>query len=96
MRSSGFPDGRRIAFVSWVWPNCAAPRRRPHRHKEWSARKETGYATSEAQYRYWDRNLPMGRVAHLHVLDVETGRTTDLFEGQLVRADPGRPGCELV
>ena len=26
--------------------------------------------TSEAQYRFWDHNLPMGRVAHLHVLDV--------------------------
>ena len=23
-------------------------------------RKETGYATSEAQYRHWDRNLPQG------------------------------------
>ena len=66
---------------------AAAPRRRPRRHKEWSERKETGYATSEAQYRYWDRNLPMGRVAHLHVLDVASGRITDLFEGTRARAD---------
>ena len=32
-------------------------------HKAFKERKETGYATSEAQYRYWDHNLPMGRVA---------------------------------
>ena len=33
----------------------------------------------------------MGRVAHLHVLDVQTGRVRDLFEGSdhaLTRADP--------
>jgi len=23
-----FPDGKRIAFISWVWPTCAAKRRR--------------------------------------------------------------------
>ena len=50
-----------------------------------------GYATTEAQYRFWDHNLPMGRVAHLHVLDVASGRIVDLFEGtayELQRMDP--------
>jgi len=94
-----FPDGRRIAFVAWVWPELHGAKAQARRHKEWSERKESGYATSEAQYRYWDRNLPMGRVAHLHVLDVATGRTTDLFEGsafELTRADPDANAFDIA
>ena len=94
-----FPDGKRIAFVAWVWPELRGAKAQAHRHKAWRERKETGYATSEAQYRYWDRNLPMGRVAHLHVLDVETGRSTDLFEGsayELTRADPDANAFDIA
>ena len=86
-----FPDGKRIAFVSWVWPELEGTKAQSKRHKEWKERKETGYVTSEAQYRFWDRNLPMGRAAHLHVLDVASGRIVDLFEGkgtELPRMDP--------
>jgi dipeptidyl aminopeptidase/acylaminoacyl peptidase len=93
------PDGRRLVFVSWVWPELKGNKAQTRRHKEWSERKETGYVTSESQYRHWDRNLPMGRVPHLHVLElgregtsVGTGKVRDLFEGshfELSRADPG-------
>jgi len=86
-----FPDGKRIAFVAWVWPELNGARAQVKRHKEFQARKETGYATSETVYRYWDHNLPMERVPHLHVLDIETGRVTDLFEGsslELTRSEP--------
>ncbi len=86
-----FPDGRRIAFVSWVWPELKGAKAQAKRLKEWKARKETGYATSEAQYRYWDHFVPQGRVAHLHVIDVQSGKAKDLFEGtgfELERADP--------
>jgi dipeptidyl aminopeptidase/acylaminoacyl peptidase len=86
-----FPDGRRIAFVAWVWPGLRGARAQHKRMKAWRDRKETGYATSEAQYRYWDHQIPMGRVAHLHVLDMASGRIVDLFEGtalELTRADP--------
>jgi dipeptidyl aminopeptidase/acylaminoacyl peptidase len=86
-----FPDGRRIAFVSWVWPELKGTRAQARRWKEQHERKETGYATSQAQYRYWDHFLPMGRVPHLHVMDVATGRVSDLFEDgafELTRTDP--------
>ncbi len=86
-----FPDGRRIAFVSWVWPDARGSAAQARRHKDFKARKETGYATSEAQYRYWDHSLPMGRVAHLHVLDTANGKVRDLFEGtryELSRSEP--------
>ncbi len=85
-----FPDGKRIAFISWVWPGEKGGKAQAKRHKEFKDRKETGYVTSEAQYRFWDHNLPMGRVPHLHVLDVASGRVRDLFEGtdfELPRSD---------
>jgi dipeptidyl aminopeptidase/acylaminoacyl peptidase len=86
------PDGRRIAFISWVWPDAKGAKAQAKRHKAFTDRKESAYVTSEAQYRHFDRGLPMGRVPHLLVLDLESGRVTDLFEGtdyELPRADPG-------
>ncbi len=85
------PDGRRIAFVSWVWPELRGHRAQARRFKAFQERKETAYVTSEAQYRYWDHHVPMGRVAHLHLLDLASGRVVDLFEGtpyELSRAEP--------
>jgi dipeptidyl aminopeptidase/acylaminoacyl peptidase len=86
------PDGRRIVFVSWVWPGVKGSLAQNHRHKEFTARKESAYVTSEAQYRHFDRNLPMGRVAHLLLLDLASGRITDLFAGtgyELPRVEAG-------
>jgi dipeptidyl aminopeptidase/acylaminoacyl peptidase len=90
-----FPDGRRLAFVSWVWPELKGEKAQAKKHKEFKERKESGYVTSEAQYRFWDHHVPMGRVAHLHLLtlgkDGEAGSVRDLFEGtpyELTRTDP--------
>ena len=88
-----FPDGKRIAFVSWVWPELRGPKAQDKAHKAFKERKESGYATSQAQYRHWDSNLPMGRVPHLLVMDLASGRVRDLFEGtafELARAEPDR------
>ena len=92
------PDGRRIVFAAWVWPDVKGSAAQARRHKEFTERKETGYATSEAFYRFWDSNLPMGRVLHLHLLDVDSGRVSDLFEGtayELPRQDPGRDAFDV-
>ncbi len=86
------PDGKRIVFMSWVWPDALGASAQAKRHKAFIERKESAYITSEAQYRHFDRGLPMGRVPHLLVLDLETGAVADLFEGtgyELPRADPG-------
>jgi dipeptidyl aminopeptidase/acylaminoacyl peptidase len=86
-------DGRRVALISWVWPDVSGARAQAKAHQAFKDRKETGYVTSEAQYRFWDRNLPMGRVPHLHVIDT-TARSPlprDLFEGtefELTRSHP--------
>ncbi len=86
------PDGRRIAFTAWVWPGEKGAAAQARRHKAFKERKETGYVTSEAYYRFWDHGVPMGRALHLLLLDTKTGRVTDLFEGtalELPRHDGG-------
>ncbi len=89
------PDGRRLVLLSWVWPGLKGSKAQAQAHKDWKARKETGYATSQAQYRHWDQNLPQDRVPHLHLLELgrdgAPGKLRDLFEGtpyELNRADP--------
>jgi dipeptidyl aminopeptidase/acylaminoacyl peptidase len=89
------PSGRQLVFSSWVWPELKGTAAQAKKHKEFKARKETGYVTSEAQYRFWDHNVPMGRVAHLHLLtlgqDGAEGSVRDLFEGtpyELTRTSP--------
>ena len=93
-----FPDGKRIAFVAWVWPELKGTRAQAKKYKAFKERKATGYVTSEAQYRFWDENLPMGRVPHLHVLDLASGHITDLFEGtgyEIPRVGPGADGFDI-
>ena len=75
------PDGRHIVFAAWVWPGLQGAATQNKAHKNWAERKETGYATSEALYRYWDHFIPQGRVLHLLRLDTATGTVVDLFEG---------------
>ena len=89
------PDGRRLVFISWVFPQLKGTKAQAKAHREFKERKETGYVTSEAMYRYWDHNLPMGRVPHLHLLEIDAdggaGAVRDLFEGtfyELARAEP--------
>jgi dipeptidyl aminopeptidase/acylaminoacyl peptidase len=75
------PDGKGIVFSAWVWPGLKGAAAQAKAHQAQQDRKDSGYATSEAFYRYWDRNLPQGRVLHLLLLDLASGRCTDLFEG---------------
>ena len=69
-----------FAAVWWAWMTFT-----------WFA---SAYDTDDAHYRYWDHLHPMGRVLHLHRLDLKAdgpGRATDLFEGlpyELPRDEP--------
>ena len=89
------PDAKRLAFVSWVWPDAKGGKAQAARLKDWKDRKESAYVTEEAQYRYWDHHIPQDRVAHLHLLtlgaDEASAKVVDLFEGtpyELSRAEP--------
>jgi dipeptidyl aminopeptidase/acylaminoacyl peptidase len=93
-----FPDGKRIAIVSWVWPLLKGAKAQQKAFKAFKERKESGYLTSQALYRFWDHHLPMGRVPHLLVMDIASGRVRDLFEGsgyELARADPDRNAFDI-
>ena len=89
------PDARRLVFISWVWPDLKGHKAQAQKHKAFSERKASGYITSEASYRFWDHQMPMGRVPHLHLLELgkegAPGKVRDLFEGsawELNRNDP--------
>ena len=74
------PDGQRIVLAAWMWPALKGIKAQNAQHAIWAQRQETGYATSEAFYRYWDHNIPQDRVLHLLLLDTRSGRVTDLME----------------
>jgi dipeptidyl aminopeptidase/acylaminoacyl peptidase len=75
------PDGRHVVFAAWTWPGSKGAAAQARRHAAFSQRPETGFVTDEAFHRHWDHVIPMGRVLHLWLLDVDSGRATDLFEG---------------
>ncbi|MCA3034331.1 MAG: S9 family peptidase [Rhodocyclaceae bacterium] len=84
------PDGKHIVCLAWVWPQLKGLDAQNKQHRAFAERKESGYATSEGYYRYWDHNLPMDRAVHLLRVNIETGKTVDLFEGtnyELPRAE---------
>ncbi len=86
-----FPDNKRIALISWVWPKLKGHTAQAEQLKASKARKDTAYATEDAVYRHWDHNLPMNRVPHILMLDIASGRVTDLLEGsgyELPRREP--------
>ncbi len=85
------PDGRRIVFISWVWPGLKGVKAQAEALKKFRARKDSSYATSEAHYRHWDHFTPAGRVPQLHLMDLASGKVRNLFEGtdfELQRGDP--------
>jgi dipeptidyl aminopeptidase/acylaminoacyl peptidase len=92
------PDGRRIVFTAWVWPHLNTPAAQNKQAQAWRERKESGYATSEAYYRYWDHNIPQGRVLRPLLLDTTSGRITDLLAGtklELPRNDGGAADFDI-
>src|SRR6185503_2637224 len=86
-----FPDSRRIAFISWVWPDTKGLAKLEKRYKAFRADKVKAHVVEHSAYRWWDHWLSDGRVPHLFVVDVESGKTRDLFAGteyELPRNDP--------
>jgi dipeptidyl aminopeptidase/acylaminoacyl peptidase len=76
-----FPDGKRIAFVSWVWPDLKDDKAQAARLKANKESKVKALVVEKDQYRYWDHWLADGRVPHLFVADVRSGKCRDLFAG---------------
>ncbi len=86
-----FPDSRRIAFLSWVWPGAGGLGALAKRYKAFKGDKVKAHVVEHSAYRFWDHWLSDGRVVHVFTVDVDTGKVRDLFAGtryELVKADP--------
>ena len=86
-----FRDGKRVAFVSWVWPDLATDAAQAKRAKERKESKVKVHATERAEVRFWDRWLTDGREAHVFVCDVATGRCRDALAGTGLALPPWEP-----
>ncbi len=86
-----FPDSKRIAFLSWVWPELATEEEQVQRLKDRRDAKVKAYVIETTGFRYWDHWLADGRVPHVFVVEVETGKHRDILAGtgvSLVRQEP--------
>ncbi len=76
-----FHDGKRIAFVSWVWPDLTTEKAQARRLKEKKDDKVKAHVVDHTAFRHWDHWLSDGRVPHVLVMDVDSGKCRDLFAG---------------
>ena len=89
-----FADGKRIAFVSWVWPDLKTDAEQGKRKKEKKDGKVKAHVTERAEFRFWDHWLTDGREPHVFVCDVATGRCRDVLAGTGVALPPWEPKTE--
>ena len=89
-----FPDSRRIAFVSRVWPDLKTDKAQAKRLKERKDDKVKVHITERSEYRFWDHWLTDGREPHVFVADVATGRARDLLAGTRLSLQPWEPSNE--
>ncbi|MCY7386850.1 MAG: prolyl oligopeptidase family serine peptidase [Burkholderiales bacterium] len=92
------PDSTRIAFISWVWPDCKVEKAQAKRLKERKDDKVKAHVVDHICFRHWDHWLFDSRQAHVHVLDLKTGKCRDLFAGSkfaLQNSDPGLADVDI-
>ena len=90
-----FPDGKRIAFVSWVWPDLDDRRGAGEAHEGAQGREGQGARDrARASIRFWDHWLTDGREPHVFVCDVATGRVRDVLAGTGIALQPWEPHAE--
>ena len=90
-----FPDSRRLAFISWVWPQLKSEKQQNQRRAREKSDKVKATVVENNHYRYWDHWFPRGREAHLMVADITGGATRDVFSGTRFRFPPQEPSADL-
>ncbi len=81
--ASGFewsPDGKKILFVSSVYPDCTTQECNEQKDKAKAESKIKAEIFTELMYRHWNRWRGHKR-SHLFLFDVTKGSFTDLTEG---------------
>jgi dipeptidyl aminopeptidase/acylaminoacyl peptidase len=86
-----FPDSKRIAFVSWVWPDLGNDAAQARRMKARKDSKVKAHVTERSEFRYWDHWLTDGREPHIMVCELPGGRTRDLLAGSGLALPPWDP-----
>ena len=89
-----FADGKRIAFVSWVWPDLATAAEQEKRRKERKDAKVKAHVTERGEFRFWDHWLTDGREPHVFVCDVASGRSRDALAGTGLALPPWEPSAD--
>jgi dipeptidyl aminopeptidase/acylaminoacyl peptidase len=87
-----FPDSKRIAAISWVWPDLKTDAQQAKRRKEHKESKVKAKVVEVDNYRYWDSWICDGTRPHLFEINVASGAAKDLFAGKpwsLPQGDPG-------
>jgi dipeptidyl aminopeptidase/acylaminoacyl peptidase len=87
-----FPDGKRLALVSWVWADLKTDAAQAKRLKERKDAKVKAHVTEREATRYWDHWLTDGREPHIFECDPGTGRCRDLLAGLGLALPPWDPG----
>ena len=93
-----FADASKIAFISWVWPELISEKAQARHLKEKKDDKVKAQVVDHTCFRHWDHWLSDGRVPHVHVLDIKTGKCRDLFAGTnhaLQTSDPGSADFDI-
>jgi len=90
-----FPDSKRLAFVSWVWPELKTQAEQEKRCKADKDDKVKATVVEHNHYRYWDHWFARGRKPHIHVVDVASGKMQDLFAGTALHLPPQEPDAAL-
>ncbi|QTN29458.1 S9 family peptidase [Rhodoferax sp. AJA081-3] len=94
-----FPDSKRLAFVSWVWPELTTQAAQEKKFKEDKDDKVQATVVEHNHYRYWDHWFARGRKPHIHVVDIPSkggnGKIRDLFAGTAFHLPQQEPDAAL-
>ena len=93
-----FPDSSAIAFISWVWPELKGEKAQAKRLKEKKDDKVKAHVIDHTSFRHWDHWLTDGRVPHVHMVHINTGKCRDLLAGSkfsLHTADPSQTDFDI-
>ncbi|MBD3335191.1 MAG: prolyl oligopeptidase family serine peptidase [Candidatus Eisenbacteria bacterium] len=74
-----FPDGRRIAFLGFVYADAAALDAAAERSQKLEKDPVKARTSEDRVYRFWDQWLTDGKVPHIFVLDLESREIIDLI-----------------
>ena len=90
-----FADSKRVAFISWVWPDLKTDKMQAKRRKERKEAKVKAHVSERREYRFWDHWLTDGREPHVFAADVATGRARDLLAGTGLALQPWEPLADV-